>query len=258
MRRFKVSDHVCDRQYVVSAPACPPTRPLARCTAFTKVWSNACEGRSVRETLDSVLVGANQGLTVWRPQAPTGYAILGDCITLGGTQPTFQVGRTGLIYRAPLLLSSEHWAHILWPHCRYMQLTSEPSCPPLMTRSQQLAAACAQMSAARRKSSVPACPLTCCLSIIQVIAVAINSGLVEFPTGYDLAWQKGNVSIWQPIAPPGYAAIGCLFGVGSEPPSPSTIVCVHQKVRGLLRTVLFSTMAMCSSVACKIADSQRV
>lgn len=66
-------------------------RPLARCTAFTKVWSNACEGSGVRETLESLLVGADQGLTVWRPQAPTGYAILGDCITLGSTQPTFQV-----------------------------------------------------------------------------------------------------------------------------------------------------------------------
>ncbi len=66
-------------------------RPLARCTAFTKVWSNASEGRSVRDTLDRVLVGADQGLTVWRPQAPTGYAVLGDCITLGDTQPTFQV-----------------------------------------------------------------------------------------------------------------------------------------------------------------------
>jgi len=66
-------------------------RPLARCTAFTKVWSNASEGRSVRDTLDHVLIGADQGLTVWRPQAPTGYAILGDCITLGDTQPTFQV-----------------------------------------------------------------------------------------------------------------------------------------------------------------------
>jgi len=68
------------------------------------------------------------------------------------------------------------------------------------------------------------------LFLSQVIAVAINSGLVEFPTGYDLAWQQGSVSIWQPIAPAGYAPIGCLFGVGNELPPLSAIACVHQKV----------------------------
>ena len=65
--------------------------------------------------------------------------------------------------------------------------------------------------------------------VMQVIAVAINSGFVEFPTGYDVAWHQGNVSIWQPRAPPGYAPVGCLFGVGSEPPPLSAVVCVHQK-----------------------------
>ncbi len=56
----------------------------------------------MREALESLLVGADQGLTIWRPQAPTGYAILGDCITLGDAQPTFQVGActvaTSLLY----------------------------------------------------------------------------------------------------------------------------------------------------------------
>ncbi len=83
---------------------------------------------------------------------------------------------------------------------------------------------------------------------MQVIAVSINSGLVEFPTGYDLAWQQGNVSIWQPIAPAGYAPIGCLFGVGTDPPPLSAIACVHQKVSTSLRkrgVMLVSSLQGC-------------
>ena len=85
------------------------SRPLARCTAFTKIWSNACEGIGVRETLESLLVGADQGLTVWRPRAPTGYAILGDCITLGATQPTFQVNFCMALPKS-FLSKHEAWA----------------------------------------------------------------------------------------------------------------------------------------------------
>ena len=55
----------------------------------------------MREALESLLVGADQGLTVWQPQAPTGYAILGDCITLGDAQPTFQVSACTVVTSAP-------------------------------------------------------------------------------------------------------------------------------------------------------------
>ena len=73
---------------------CAYCRPLARCTAFSKVWSSEPAQRGVAEALDTLLVGAAQGLTFWRPLPPIGYAILGDCVTAGSAQPTFQVAHS--------------------------------------------------------------------------------------------------------------------------------------------------------------------
>ena len=75
--------------------------------------------------------------------------------------------------------------------------------------------------------------------------MAINSGLVEFPTGYDLAWQGGNVCLWKPTAPPGYAPIGCVFGLGSEPPALSAVVCVHRQVRSTGLSSVATLLLVC-------------
>ena len=91
---------------------------------------------------------------------------------------------------------------------------------------------------------------------MQVIAIAINSGLIEFPTGYDLAWQSGNVSIWQPKAPAGYAPIGCLFSVGSEPPPLSAVVCVHQKASVLREEAKLSRL-LCQVIAVMAAPGSK-
>ena len=64
----------------------------------------------------------------------------------------------------------------------------------------------------------------------QVMAVAINSGIVAFPTGYECVTTVGEVKIWRPLAPEGYVVLGCLAGAGSEPPAPSQMVCVHASV----------------------------
>jgi hypothetical protein len=45
----------------------------------------------VRGALTERLVGCNEGVTFWRPIAPVGYGILGDCATVAAKQPTFQV-----------------------------------------------------------------------------------------------------------------------------------------------------------------------
>ena len=41
--------------------------------------------------MDTDVLGAERGVTFWRPQAPLGYAVVGDCVTAGSAQPTFQV-----------------------------------------------------------------------------------------------------------------------------------------------------------------------
>ena len=102
------------------------TRPLARCTAFTKVWSNAGEGHGVREELESLLVGADQGLTIWRPQAPTGYATLGDCITLSDAQPTFQVSACTTGTRLAYAASCSDFCFAVRPACCVQRLHHTP------------------------------------------------------------------------------------------------------------------------------------
>ena len=41
--------------------------------------------------MDTNTLGSERGLTFWRPRPPVGYASLGDCVTTGTMQPTFQV-----------------------------------------------------------------------------------------------------------------------------------------------------------------------
>lgn len=65
---------------------------------------------------------------------------------------------------------------------------------------------------------------------MQVVAVAVNSGLVAYPTGYDLVWRGAGVALWRPQPPPGYSALGCVAAEGSNPPQLTTVVCVHSQV----------------------------
>lgn len=66
---------------------------MAKCTRFSQVWSNRpTYANAAASSCDAHVLGSERGVTFWRPQAPIGYAVLGDCITAGSTQPTFQVG----------------------------------------------------------------------------------------------------------------------------------------------------------------------
>ena len=48
--------------------------------------------------------------------------------------------------------------------------------------------------------------------------MAINSGLVSYPTAYSAAHRTPGLTIWQPVPPPGYAALGCIAAPGDDPP----------------------------------------
>ncbi|KAK9834254.1 hypothetical protein WJX81_000411 [Elliptochloris bilobata] len=70
----------------------PSDKPLVRCARFERVWSNAAEAADgASAAVETDAVAGERGVTVWRPQAPAGYVALGDCITAGAQQPSFQV-----------------------------------------------------------------------------------------------------------------------------------------------------------------------
>ena len=70
-----------------------PCRPLVRCSHFVQVWTSHLPGldHPASDLVNTHTLGREQGLTFWRPQTPSGYAALGDCVTGGISQPTFQV-----------------------------------------------------------------------------------------------------------------------------------------------------------------------
>ncbi len=63
----------------------------------------------------------------------------------------------------------------------------------------------------------------------QIGTVAINSGLVAFPVGYECVWtgpETEDLALWRPVPPPGYVALGCVAGARSAPPPPGLVGCV--------------------------------
>lgn len=170
-------------QALVSQPLVvpPPDKPLLRCDKFESLWSSRAGGTwgssatlagsstpadsasaPPRATASSSGAGGLdpvahlRGVSLWRPQAPQGYAILGDVAVPGaGAQPT-----------AP------------------------------------------------------------------VAVMAVNSGLVAWPLGYECCWSAAEgLALWWPQAPAGYVAMGCVASSGTdEPPPTKLVVCVAEHV----------------------------
>ncbi|KAL4447306.1 hypothetical protein ABPG77_007339, partial [Micractinium sp. CCAP 211/92] len=133
-----------------------PDQPVASCNQFERVWSFDPAALLAQQpggvaAVSLAVTGAEGGVTAWRPRTPTGYAVTGDIVTPGSTQPTF-----------------------------------------------------------------------------EVLAVAVNSGLAAYPTGYTRIWAGAGGAIWRPVPPPGYVAAGDLFTDGEDEPELSAMVCVHE------------------------------
>ena len=62
---------------------------------------------------------------------------------------------------------------------------------------------------------------------LQVVALAVNSGLVAFPTGYDLAWSATGIHLWRATCPEGYIALGCLATSSTDMPNLTAMACLH-------------------------------
>ena len=56
----------------------------------------------------------------------------------------------------------------------------------------------------------------------------MNSGLVAFPTSYNIAWSAPGIHLWRPNPPEGYLALGCLATPSSDPPGQTAMVCIHK------------------------------
>ncbi|KAK1591812.1 hypothetical protein Q3G72_014066 [Acer saccharum] len=125
--------------------------PLAPCTNFDQVWLSPKEN------------GLYNNLTIWRPEAPSNYVILGDCVT-------------------------------------------SKSIPPSQA----------------------------------VMAVSNTYGRVRKPIGFNLIGLVSDVegtedhlvgdrgcSLWMPVAPPGYTAMGCVANIGRQPPPNHIVYCLR-------------------------------
>ena len=64
----------------------------------------------------------------------------------------------------------------------------------------------------------------------QVLAIAINSGLVTYPSGYKRAGYADGMTLWEPKPPAGYVALGHVAAWGSEQPAATRVVCLHISV----------------------------
>jgi len=61
---------------------------------------------------------------------------------------------------------------------------------------------------------------------MQVVAVAVNSGLVTFPVSYSVAYKTSGLTIWTPQPPEGYAALGCVASPGDDSPALTEVACI--------------------------------
>jgi len=69
----------------------PADQPLARCGTYELLWSSHSVGSGTGGPPYATAgaggvdtMSAEKGVSIWRPQPPTGYAIVGDVITSGG------------------------------------------------------------------------------------------------------------------------------------------------------------------------------
>ncbi|CAI5954752.1 unnamed protein product, partial [Closterium sp. NIES-64] len=120
--------------------------PQHLCLQFKKVWAYA--GRSDM-----------QRISFWRPIAPPGFVVLGDCLTTDDAPPTR-----------------------------------------------------------------------------GVLAVSLAGGYVKKPVSFAKIWssEEGSdvssspeCSVWEPIPPPGFVAVGCVAHPGPLPPSASAVYCIE-------------------------------
>ena len=63
--------------------------------------------------------------------------------------------------------------------------------------------------------------------MLQALAIAVNSGLVAFPTSFKKVGYTDTFSIWAPIPPADFVALGHVVSQQDGEPRVKDVVCVH-------------------------------
>ncbi|KAL3679175.1 hypothetical protein R1sor_022131 [Riccia sorocarpa] len=133
--------------------------PVLPCTHFDRIW------------VTSSGIKSSQQVTIWRPRAPQGYAILSDCAVSGISPPSQAVMAVSKAYRR---VKKPVGFELLWSTHSEAGVGTEE-------RSHQ-----------------------------------------ESSANGSNTW-----SVWLPIAPPGYSAIGCVVERGTSPPLVNIVHCIR-------------------------------
>lgn len=101
-----------------------------------------------------------------------------------------------------------------------------PACAALWPRPCPHAACCSRtLHFALHLAPCLAPPLS--QPAFEVLAVAVSSGLVAFPTAYTRVWSGAGGTIWRPVPPPGYVAAGDVVTLDGQEPELSAVACLH-------------------------------
>jgi hypothetical protein len=58
---------------------------------------------------------------------------------------------------------------------------------------------------------------------LQVLSMAVNSGLVTFPIGYKKVGYAQGLAIWAPLPPEGYLSLGHVASSGEDDPPTNQV-----------------------------------
>ncbi|KAL2613699.1 hypothetical protein R1flu_025391 [Riccia fluitans] len=133
--------------------------PVLPCTHFDRIW------------VTNSGINSSQQITIWRPRAPAGYAILSDCAVSGISPPSQAVMAVSKSYRR---VKKPLGFELLWSTHSEVELGTE------------------------------------------------ESSLQDSSSDNTDTW-----SVWLPIAPPGYSAVGCAVERGATPPVLSIVHCIR-------------------------------
>lgn len=80
---------------------------------------------------------------------------------------------------------------------------------------------------------------------MQVLAIAVNSGLVTYPTEYKKLGYASGLTVWEPLPPEHYVALGHVASTGEEEPSVKQ---VNHQQRHMISSVLPSLSGKDSAI----------
>ncbi|KAL5541456.1 hypothetical protein UlMin_009166 [Ulmus minor] len=129
--------------------------PLAPCTNFVRLWVSPKENGPP---------GCN--LTFWRPQAPSNYVILGDCVTSSPIPPSHTV-----------MAVSNMYGRVRKP--------------------------------------------------VSFNLIGMFSGILGLNGDQGKSDVESDCSLWEPVPPPGYTALGCVVNIGNKVPPNHIVYCIR-------------------------------